>query len=264
MLPFEERLHVHEKPYAVEPDFFCPNYRSGSFSHRLGPPKGGKIVDGEREGPWVTYDAWGRRANGSYKAGVEVGKWSFFYWGERKRAEGSFAGSRVMSIFETKALVPGTRIPLRTGMWTYYHRTGNKEASGRYVRDRKEGEWSYWFPSGKLRAKGRLRRGYRRGQWQSWYENGRLRTRGAFSSGGRTGRWEEWYENGARRSSGDYLVDCRQDEWTFWHPNGRKAATGSYRLHQRTGRWIFRDKDGVPDLKQSGTYEKGRLKSAVR
>lgn len=38
----------------------------------------------------------------------------------------------------------------KTGLWTTYHKNGQKESEGRYEEGRKVGAWSYWDATGAL------------------------------------------------------------------------------------------------------------------
>lgn len=91
----------------------------------------GRVVNGKKEGYWVTYYANGnKRSEGAYRAGKKHGKWILYYQNGNKKSEASF------------------RDGLYEGWYVCYYENGNKKWEGPYAPHtgkstdgRKEGVW---------------------------------------------------------------------------------------------------------------------------
>src|SRR5437879_5225903 len=77
-------------------------------------------------------------------------------------------------------VMPSERIvlemPWRGGRWhgiaARYHRNGQRESQGRYVKGEKHGEWRFWFPTGQIAARGEYEHDQQVGDWSYWDEQG--------------------------------------------------------------------------------------------
>ena len=95
------------------------------------------------------------------------------------------------------------------GNWNFYHKNGNKKASGVFNENggkskgntgipdtNREGLWRFWHENGQLRQEGNYVNGQREGLWRQWHENGQLELRGDCVNGKQEGLVLEWDENG--------------------------------------------------------------------
>ena len=98
----------------------------------------GQIVDGKKEGYWITYFANGnKRSEGRYIAGKKEGRWVQYYQNGNKASKASF------------------RNGLYEGFYTSYYGNGNRRYAGPYREHqgkssdgRKEGVWNCYEEDG--------------------------------------------------------------------------------------------------------------------
>jgi antitoxin component YwqK of YwqJK toxin-antitoxin module len=75
----------------------------------------GAYVDGEKDGPWLSYYANGSKmSQGSYSAGRKVGRWVQYWSNGAKKSEGTFADGKY------------------TGLYTCWYENGCKQWEGYY------------------------------------------------------------------------------------------------------------------------------------
>lgn len=99
----------------------------------------GQMVDGKKEGYWITYYANGnKKSEGAYKNGQKEGKWTLYHQNGNKQSEATF------------------RNGLYEGHYVSYHKNGNKFREGMYGEHqgnsydgRKEGVWYQYESDGK-------------------------------------------------------------------------------------------------------------------
>ena len=91
----------------------------------------GEYVEGEKDGPWVSYYANGNKmSEGTYRGGKKHGIWIQYWPNGNKKSEGTFVDGKY------------------TGLYTCYYRNGNRQWHGYYNPIRgvsadgtKEGAW---------------------------------------------------------------------------------------------------------------------------
>ncbi len=93
---------------------------------------------------------------------------------------------------------------LNHGLWTRWHRNGQKEYEARYDRGRLDGVE------------------------RTWHENGRPRTEQHYSAGLRNGPRIAWDPQGRKRKEEHYRNDRPVGVWTIWDPHGRIVWQGRY------------------------------------
>lgn len=65
---------------------------------------------------------------------------------------------------------------LRTGYFTYYHRSGAIMMKGQYTQGQKDEQWLYYYDSSKqVKELGSYAIGNKVGEWKSYYRNGKLK-----------------------------------------------------------------------------------------
>jgi antitoxin component YwqK of YwqJK toxin-antitoxin module len=103
----------------------------------------GQIIDGKKEGYWVTYYANGnKRSEGAYKNGQKEGKWLQYHQNGNKQSESSFQDGKY------------------EGYYVSYHKNGEKFREGDYgmhqgnsYDGRKEGAWYQYDETGNINTK---------------------------------------------------------------------------------------------------------------
>lgn len=148
-------------PVAVDP--VLPEKRCEIQTLEVGtPPLGyratGEVCEEVRQGPWeFAYLINGKRLRkGSYKDGLEVGKWTFWYKSGRKRSEGRFEAGQ------------------RTGPWFRNHKNGQRSLEGSYEGGLRNGRWQRWHESGQLYEDRIYQAGSREGVHHKWNSEGLL------------------------------------------------------------------------------------------
>ncbi len=126
------------------------------------------------------------------------------------------------------------------GMWTYFHKNGQKKQEGRWLKIKD----------------GRRSDSVRVGEWVSWYEDGQFKQRGSWDMGERTGSWTYWYANGNKRAEGVFENNWEVGPWTFWRLEGTVQAQGGFDRGRQTGEWVFRHPGGA--LQETGSFLAGR------
>lgn len=83
----------------------------------------GKLINGKREGHWVSYDiADNLTEDGYYKNGVKSGHWKYFL-NRHLTSEGNYKSGK------------------RCGVWREYYLDGHEIMIGKYEDDLKQGSW---------------------------------------------------------------------------------------------------------------------------
>ncbi len=154
-------LPVDAAPLAVQPA--APEERCETRTLEVGTaPLGyravGEVCEEVRNGLWefayLINDKKLRR--GSYKDGLETGKWTFWYKSGRKRSEGRFTSGQ------------------RTGKWIRNHKNGQRSLEGRYEGGLRNGRWRRWHESGQLYEDRIYLAGRREGIHHKWNKEGLL------------------------------------------------------------------------------------------
>ena len=106
----------------------------------------GEIIDGKKEGYWITYYANGnKRSEGAFKAGVKEGKWILYHQNGQKQSEahfrqGKYEGHYVSYHDNGQAFREGDYSEYqgnsydgrKEGVWYQYDREGNVETEVTY------------------------------------------------------------------------------------------------------------------------------------
>lgn len=98
----------------------------------------GEIVEGKKEGRWVSYFANGNvQREGEYRNGKKEGLWILYWPGGNKQSEATFREGKY------------------TGLYTAYHQNGKRRLQGRYndfagvpADGTKEGPWNDYAEDG--------------------------------------------------------------------------------------------------------------------
>jgi antitoxin component YwqK of YwqJK toxin-antitoxin module len=92
---------------------------------------------------------------------------------------------------------------VRTGTWTWYFPSGQKQLEGRYVENQPDGTFTWWFENGQKERQGNYAEGKQQGKWSWWYEGGAKRVEGFYAAGESQGVWQYWREDGTRIRDGE-------------------------------------------------------------
>ncbi|HEY4312504.1 MAG TPA: hypothetical protein VGN12_23855 [Pirellulales bacterium] len=84
----------------------------------------------------------------------------------------------------------------RHGLYTSWHKNGQKDEEGQYLNDLPVGKSNWWFENGQKAIEGQYINGERNGLWTWWHENGQKSACGDFVKGVETGKWTWWNEDG--------------------------------------------------------------------
>lgn len=85
---------------------------------------------------------------------------------------------------------------IRTGIWTYYYPTGQKQYEGEFHEGDAIGVHSWWHPNGQRMTRGNYHDGRPHGTWTWWYANGQRRIEGRYINGEQDRGWVGWTETG--------------------------------------------------------------------
>ena len=105
--------------------------------------RNGDYVDGEKDGPWISYSANGNVASeGSYVQGQKHGFWTLYWPNGNKKSEATFHYGK------------------NTGLYTAYHENGARRVQGRYNEltgkssdGKKEGVWRDYAEDGETEVR---------------------------------------------------------------------------------------------------------------
>jgi uncharacterized protein len=178
------------------------NYRQGQIDGEVlewGPDyklaMSEKYVDGRRLAPQVDFYSPGqKRAEGWVLYAKEITKTGYDFW----------AGTANMQVAATE----GTN--QRHGLWTWWHKNGQKQMEGRYEADLPVGKFTWWYPNGQKQLQGEYINGKQQGKFTWWHSNGQKQLEGAYVAGVLTGKWSRWNSEGRVVEVGDYSADGKQ------------------------------------------------------
>lgn len=135
----------------------------------------GRIVAGERDGPWQYFRNDGERASeGIFTRGKKHGRWRSWHQGGKLAWESSFSrGKRHgpwRSFFEDgKPEKEGAFLGgKRSGAWRFYHRNGKLARAGTFVDGKQHGAWTLYDEAGQIQIEGHYQRDRRVGPWR-WF-----------------------------------------------------------------------------------------------
>ncbi|MBL7953481.1 MAG: hypothetical protein JNJ91_00480 [Flavobacteriales bacterium] len=129
---------------------------------------------------------------GVYVKGMRDGLWKEYYGSGTLRSEIIFDKTKpsgaVIEYFETGQVlsngfyeVKGRHLK-RTGHWTHFYESGQKQSDGEYVSNEKMGRWQEWYANGQKKEDAFFDKGAYDGRFQDFHENGQLRSEGGFRS----------------------------------------------------------------------------------
>jgi antitoxin component YwqK of YwqJK toxin-antitoxin module len=146
-------------------------------------------------------------AEGQYKDGKQVGKWTF--WHEN--------GKESRSVNFTKGQPDGT--------WEIFNAEGAVIAKRSYKAGKRDGIWLVYDKAGKQQLREEAYRdGTPNGTWKVWFPNGQLKTQIGIKDGEREGEAIEWDEKGNKRAELKYVAGKVHGTATAWAPDGRKVV----------------------------------------
>ena len=98
----------------------------------------------------------------------------------------------------------------RHGLWTWWHKNGQKQMEGRYEADLPIGKFTWWYPNGQKQLQGEYIAGKQQGKFTWWHPSGQKQLEGAYVAGVLTGKWTRWNAEGHVVEVGDYTADGKQ------------------------------------------------------
>jgi uncharacterized protein len=98
----------------------------------------------------------------------------------------------------------------RHGLWTWWHKNGQKQMEGRYENDLPVGKFTWWYPNGQKQLQGEYVAGKQQGRFTWWHPSGQKQLEGAYVAGVLTGKWTRWNAEGHVVEVGDYTADGKQ------------------------------------------------------
>jgi uncharacterized protein len=154
-----------------------------------------KYVDGRRLAAQVDNYAPGqKRAEGWILYAKEITKSNYDFW------------NGVASI-----QVTGTEGQnQRHGLWTWWHKNGQKQMEGRYEADLPIGKFTWWYANGQKQLQGEYIAGKQNGKFTWWHASGQKQLEGGYVAGQLTGKWTRWNGEGHVVEVGDYTADGKQ------------------------------------------------------
>ncbi|HZZ27376.1 MAG TPA: hypothetical protein VFE46_05150 [Pirellulales bacterium] len=169
-----------------------------------------------------------------YIDGRHLAEQDDFYSPGQKRAEGwiLFAKEVTKSNYDfwngiaSTQVVSTEGVNQRHGLWTWWHKNGQKQMEGRYEADQPVGKFSWWYPSGQKQLEGEYLAGKQQGKFIWWHPNGQKQLEGAYIAGVLTGKWTRWNSEGHVVEVGDYTADGKQQLVQEPHqlPNAEEAT----------------------------------------
>lgn len=148
-----------------------------------------KYVDGRRLAPQVDNYAPGqKRAEGWILFAKESNKSSYDFW----------------SGIATSQVVGTEGQNQRHGLWTWWHKNGQKQMEGRYEADQPVGKFTWWYPNGQKQLQGEYINGKQQGKFTWWHPTGQKQLEGAYVAGVLSGKWTRWNGDGRVVEVGDY------------------------------------------------------------
>jgi|GEM_PF-3556282 len=134
-------------------------------------------------------------SEGAYMKGLRDGLWKEWYPSGALHTEAIYDKAKlsgaVTEYYENAKIrskgayeVKG-RFKKRTGHWTTFYESGEKESEGEYIDNDKAGRWQEWYANGNQREDGFFEKGAYDGKYKDYFENGQLRSEGEFKSKGK-------------------------------------------------------------------------------
>ena len=154
-----------------------------------------KYVEGRRLAPQVdNYAPSQKRAEGWILYAKEVTKSNYDFWN----------GVATIQVVSTEGANQ------RDGLWTWWHKNGQKQMEGRYEADLPTGKFTWWYPNGQKELQGDYVNGKQQGKFTWWHPSGQKQLEGAYVAGVLSGKWTRWNVDGRVVEVGDYSADGKQ------------------------------------------------------
>lgn len=196
-------------------------------------------VQGKKQGPsraW--YDNGKPKWARAYKAGLRHGK--FKAWNDEGKLLGEFS------------MQDGT------GTWSQWHKSGRKQAEGRYVSNKKHGKWTHWYKSGRKKYERTYQAGVQTGPYRRWLKSGQIVSQGAVRKGKLHGTWTYWSKSGDKLGTNQYDMGTGTSK-SWWTP-GQLRSQGRSVSGSQDGLWNYWRKDGTKQ--EDITFAKGKRQGA--
>jgi antitoxin component YwqK of YwqJK toxin-antitoxin module len=95
------------------------------------------------------------------------------------------------------------------GIWSHWHKTGQKKVEVNYKDGKKDGLRTLWHKNRQKKEEVSYKDGNREGLFTEWYESGQKKLECHYKDGKVDGPWDECYDNGQRRDEVHY-IDMRK------------------------------------------------------
>lgn len=168
---------------------------------------------GEMDGEAIDFGIDGKVASrDKYIAGRRLGQQVDYHTPQQKRAEGWTLFAREVSKTDyswwdgvaSSKVISKEGVNQKRGVWTYWHKNGQKQMEGRYQDDLQTGKFSWWYSNGQKQLEGEYEDGKQSGKFVWWHPNGQKQCEGYYTAGVQSGKWIRWTPEGKVLEVGDY------------------------------------------------------------
>ena len=187
----------------------------------------GNLVDGERDGLWITKNKESVLSRCHYKEGLLDGNCTKYDSSGLPTSVGVFLKGQ------------------QHGNWQYFEK-GILKSEGPYSADEKQGIWSFYNQNGKLEFRREFRNGAEVGLVEKYYFNGQIEYSHPTYDGLPLGVWVDFYESGQVKRLGYYDRYKRTGIWSYYYANGQLHMRGAYDGREKVGEWQYYEPDGTP------------------
>ena len=228
------------------------------------------------------FESGGKKLEGEYKGGEQVGGWNYFYENGQLKTTLSISDSnfqKLTQFYESGEIKQEGKLleNKKHGKWYYYFEKGGIKQEGTYEMGVKNGVWQQYYESGKLKSnvvyemgdghyreyflngkikmEGPIKKNWSEGVWVYYYENGSVKAKGLEVAGVKNGYWQYFYDDGKKMSEGDYIKGKQFGNWKYYHKNGELSSEGSYKDGFKDEYWKLYHLDG--GFKGEGNFQKG-------
>lgn len=124
-----------------------------------------------------------------------------------------------------------------------FNESGEKEASGLFVNNKKSGVWIIYNAKGYVVEKDIYVNGNLHGTAYVYYDDGSVFEEKKYSNGVLNGAWNQFYRGGARQLKATYNNGNLDGLYHYWDNNGKSLAEGQYDNGKKIGNWKIFDSD---------------------
>ncbi|MGB4205129.1 MAG: CHAT domain-containing protein [Bacteroidales bacterium] len=213
------------------------------YAQTLHPQVPNQIVNGQREGKWVTWftdeleetdisDSVEYYMVCTYKQGRMEGEFTFYYLSGQK----FWAGNAIHD------KISGTQV--------WYYNNGKKKVKQEFKNDVPWGKIETFYENGKTELKGNFKDGHEDGLFIYYHPNGKVEKKSNFQNGKKEGVEEHFNESGRLASRIFYVNDEYQGECFWYYESGKLFEKQTYDKGLLNG-WSIE------------YYENGQIKSKV-